>query len=407
MANSSLVDVTILSPNYSTRTQKISKITIHHCAGNCSVETIGNIFKPASRKASSNYGIGTDGRVGLYVEEKNRAWTSGSAENDQQAITIEVSNNSGAPNWTVSDKAYAKLIDLCVDICQRNGIKSLNWTGDKTGNLTCHYMFQATACPGPYLKGKMGDIAIAVNQRLKSVPTPQPQPQNDFISQVAEYVNKYRKKYNIYVASPIIGQAINESAMGTSELAKNAKNFFGLKYRPDRCPTSNGIYLKDAVEQMANGSYIIQGGTEWFKFPDLENSVIGYFDFTNVTNYYNLKGVTDPETYLINLKSDGYGSQKDYVQRIMNVINKYNLTQYDVDDVKPKPAPTPVTEFPYLVRINTDVLNVRSGPGTAYPIKTTVRRGQVYTIVDEENGGAWGKLKSGAGFICLAYTIKC
>lgn len=402
MANSSLVDVTILSPNYSKRTQKISKITIHHMAGNLSVETCGNVFKPTSRKASSNYGIGTDGRVGLYVDESNRAWTSGNAENDQMAVTIEVANNSGAPNWTVSDKAYAKLIDLCVDICKRNGIKSLNWTGTKDGTLTCHYMFQATACPGPYLKGKMADIATAINIRLQAEPAPSPA-QDDFITQVAKYVNNYRMKYNIYVASPIIAQAILESAMGTSELAKNANNYFGLKYRENRCPTSSGIYYKDAIEQMANGSYIIQNGTQWFKFPDLENSVIGYFDFTNVTNYYNLKGVTDPETYLLNIKADGYATSKDYVNNCMNVIKKYNLTQYDSVNGEPV-QPTPAKSFPYTVRINTDVLNVRSGPATTYPVKTTVRRGQVYTIIDEVNG--WGKLKSGAGWICLAYTVN-
>ena len=82
-------------------------------AGNLSVETCANVFC-GTRKASSNYGIGTDGRVGLYVDEKDRAWTSSSSANDSQAVTIEVANNSGAPNWTVSDKAFNKLIDLCV-----------------------------------------------------------------------------------------------------------------------------------------------------------------------------------------------------------------------------------------------------------------------------------------------------
>lgn len=404
MANSPLVDVTILSPNtYGKRTGPIKKITIHHVAGVVSVESLGNMFKPASRKACSTYGIGSDARVGLFLDESYAPITSSNKANDMEAVTIEVSNCKGAPNWEVSDNVYAKLIDLCVDICKRNGIKQLTWTGDKNGTLTAHYFFSATACPGPYLKARMMDIANAVNKRLDNTEKPAESPKIDFIPQVAEYVNKYRGKYNIAVASPIIGQAVLESAMGTSELAKNARNFFGLKYRPNRCPTSNGIYVKDAVEQMANGSYIVSGGTEWFKFPDLENSVIGYFDFTNVTNYYNLKGVTDPETYLINIKADSYATEKDYVQRVMNVIKQYNLTQYDSVDVKPEP-PKPIKEFPYLVRINTEILNVRSGPGTGNPIKTTVRRGQVYTIVDEVNG--WGKLKSGAGYICLAYTVN-
>lgn len=171
VGNSSLVNYTKISPNKTVMTNKVNKkITIHHMAGNLSVETCANVFC-GTRKASSNYGIGTDGRVGLYVDEKDRAWTSSSSENDSQAVTIEVSNNSGAPNWTVSDAAFNKLIDLCVDICKRNGIKKLIWTGDKTGTLTCHYMFAATACPGPYLKSRMAEIANLVNARLSGTTT--------------------------------------------------------------------------------------------------------------------------------------------------------------------------------------------------------------------------------------------
>lgn len=135
-------------------------------AGNLTVKQIGNIFAPASRRASSNYGIDSNGRVGMYVEEKNRAWTSGSADNDHQAITIEVANSKSGNPWPVSDKALNKLIELCVDICRRNGIDRLNYTGDASGNFTRHNMFQATACPGPYLISKMPYIADEVNRRL-------------------------------------------------------------------------------------------------------------------------------------------------------------------------------------------------------------------------------------------------
>jgi len=166
MSNSSLVNYTKLSPNYSNRPGKISKITIHHMAGNLSVEACGNVFAPASRQASSNYGIGSDGRIGMYVEEKHRAWTSSNRANDEVAVTIEVANDGGAPNWHVSDKALAALIDLCVDICKRNGIKKLIYTGDASGNLTEHNYFAATTCPGPYLKSKLSYIAEEVNKRL-------------------------------------------------------------------------------------------------------------------------------------------------------------------------------------------------------------------------------------------------
>lgn len=135
-------------------------------AGNLTVERCGDVFASSSRQASSNYGVGTDGRIGLYVDEANRAWTSSNAENDNQAVTIEVANDGGAPDWHVSDKALEALIELCVDICKRNGIKELNYTGNKNGNLTRHNMFAATTCPGPYLQSKFPYIAEQVNKRL-------------------------------------------------------------------------------------------------------------------------------------------------------------------------------------------------------------------------------------------------
>ncbi len=167
MSNSKLVDYTRLSPNCSKpRNHKIDKITIHHMAGKLTVEQCGDVFAPTSRQASSNYGIDSDGRVGMYVEECNRSWCSSSPENDHRAVTIEVANDQIGGDWHASDKALAKLIDLCVDICQRNGIKKLNFTGDKSGNLTMHKWFAATNCPGPYLESKFPYIAQQVNARL-------------------------------------------------------------------------------------------------------------------------------------------------------------------------------------------------------------------------------------------------
>ena len=171
MSNSKLVNYTKISPHSNPRNHKIDKITIHHMAGNLSVETCGNVFQ--SREASSNYGVGSDGRVGMYVEEKDRAWTSSNPANDHRAVTIEVANDGGAPDWHVSDKALEKTIELCVDICLRNEIPRLNFTGDKSGNLTMHKYFTATACPGPYLESKFPYIAEEVNKRLEAAKAPE------------------------------------------------------------------------------------------------------------------------------------------------------------------------------------------------------------------------------------------
>lgn len=169
MSNSSLVTHIRLSPNYSSRNGKrIDRITIHHMAGNLSVETCGNVFAPQSRQASSNYGIDSLGRVGLYVDESKRSWCSSSRANDERAVTIEVADNKIGGGWGCSNSAMAKLVLLCADICRRNGIKSLRYTGNTNGNLTLHEWFAATDCPGAYLRSQMPTIASEVNKLLAS-----------------------------------------------------------------------------------------------------------------------------------------------------------------------------------------------------------------------------------------------
>lgn len=135
-------------------------------AGNLSLQTCGQGFANPKRKASANYGIDSQGRIGQFVDEKDRAWTSSNGDNDHQAVTIEVANDQIGGNWHISDKALAATIDLCVDICRRNGIKRLNFTGDVTGNLTMHQWFVPTLCPGPYLVSRFEYIASEVNERL-------------------------------------------------------------------------------------------------------------------------------------------------------------------------------------------------------------------------------------------------
>jgi len=166
MSNSSLVDIVMISPNSSPRTAKIDTITIHHMATIATAEACAASFLPTSRNASANYCIGNDGSVALSVDESRRAWTSSNRENDNRAITIEVSNSGRGPDWPVGDAAMKKLIALCVDICKRNGIPKLNFTGDKTGNVTLHKWFAATACPGPYLESKIPYIVEQVNKQL-------------------------------------------------------------------------------------------------------------------------------------------------------------------------------------------------------------------------------------------------
>ena len=187
--NSSLVSYTRLSPNHSgQRTHAIDRITPHCVVGQASVEGLGNTFAPISRKASCQYGIGTDGRIGMYCEEKNKSWCSSSNENDQRAVTIECASDATAP-YAFKPIVYNRLIELCTDICRRNNKNVLIWFGDKNQTLnyipkpnemilTVHRWFAKKSCPGDWMYARMGDLANQVTNNLKgTVITQQTVPQ--------------------------------------------------------------------------------------------------------------------------------------------------------------------------------------------------------------------------------------
>ena len=175
MSNSSLVKYTKISPNKSSpRDHAIDTITIHCVVGQVSIERLGEIFAPTSKKASANYGIGSDGRVGMYVEEKDRSWCSSNADNDNRAITIECASDSKYP-YAINDAVYKTLIELCADICKRNNIKELKWKADKSligqvdkQNMTVHRWFAKKSCPGQYIYERLGQIAEEVNKKLNA-----------------------------------------------------------------------------------------------------------------------------------------------------------------------------------------------------------------------------------------------
>lgn len=158
----------IESPNHRNgRIYPITRVTIHHAAAVCNAKAIASVFVPRSRSASATYCIGNDGSIVQCVKESDMPWTSSNFDNDNRAITIEVANSSRGGQWPVGAEAMASLINLLVDICQRNpGIGRLRYTGDLSGNLTMHKWFTSTQCPGPYLESKFSCIAEEVNKRL-------------------------------------------------------------------------------------------------------------------------------------------------------------------------------------------------------------------------------------------------
>lgn len=150
-----------------------------------------------------------------------------------------------------------------------------------------------------------------------------------FIEEIAAFVQKYAPQYGIAVHSPIIAQAILESASGTSYKATFGHNYFGLKYRPNRVSVACGKFVDKSKEDRGNHDEEIID--YWFKFANMEDGVRGYLQFINTSNYANLKGVTDPQEYLEKIKADKYATDKNYVSKVMNVIKKYDLTKYDTE----------------------------------------------------------------------------
>lgn len=325
-SNSKLVSYTRLSPNNSgKRNHAIDTITIHCVVGQCSVETLGKVFAPISRQASCNYGIGSDGHIGLYVEEKNRSWCSSSSSNDNRAITIEVASDTTSP-YAVRDVVYKSLINLLVDICKRNGIKKLLWKGDKSligqvdkQNMTVHRWFANKSCPGEWLYSRHGEIAKQVNERLGASETP--------------------------VVTPHVNTSTSIKVGDKVKLVSGAKQYDGRA-------VARGYKTKVYVIKEIKGDRAV----------------------------LTINGVV---IYAVNVDS------------LIGTTTKHVKQRDEVIDVKD-----------FLVKVNCNGLNIRSGPGTSCSIVGQIKDRGVYTITHEDSTENWGKLKSGAGWIHLGYTKR-
>ena len=257
--NSPMVVYTKLSPNHSgQRTHSIDRITPHCVVGQCSVETLGSIFAPSSRQASSNYGIGEDGRVGMYVEEKNRSWCSSSSANDQRAVTIECASDNTEP-YAFKDVVYQTLIKLCVDICQRNGKKKLLWLGDKDTTLaytpkademvlTVHRWFANKSCPGSWMYARIGDLASKVTAQLGSSKQEETPTVTDAEKTIWDFL--HGKIGNAYGAAGMMGNLYAESALRPNNLQNTYEKKFGMTDAEYTAAVDDGSYtnfVKDSA----------------------------------------------------------------------------------------------------------------------------------------------------------------
>lgn len=243
--NSGLVVYTKLSPNHSgQRTHSIDRISPHCVVGQCTAEGLSDWFAKSSTQASSNYGIDKNGRVGMYVEEKNRSWCTSSNANDQRAITIECASDTTEP-YAMNDKVYATLVNLCVDICKRNGKTKLLWFADKDKSLnyspaanemviTVHRWFANKSCPGNWLYARLGDLAAKVTAQLggttdtKKEETTTPVATSTSDNEKAIWNFLKGKGLNDYAVAGIMGNLYAESALNPQNLQNNGNTKLGM-----------------------------------------------------------------------------------------------------------------------------------------------------------------------------------
>ena len=429
MSNSPLVSFTKISPNRnSPRNHVIDTITIHCVVGQLSVESLGAGFAASSRKASSNYGIGSDGRIGMYVEEKDRSWCSSSRENDNRAITIEVASDNKYP-YAVNDKAYASLINLLVDICQRNNIKKLLWKDDKSligqidkQNMTVHRWFAATECPGEYLYTRQGQIADEVNARLKgntesNNETSETVDISSYTKIIGESVAtveqmlSYIKTKNADVPQSVIGmiplylsEGKVEGVRGDIAFAQSCIETGNFKFPKETCAVNidqNNFCMMGVIDTFDKGNSFdtpqigIRAQIQHLKaYANDEELIAECVDprFKYVTRgsapYVEWLGIQE------NPNGKGWASAKDYGSKIIRVLSeilsiKSESVSEEVEIAKPK-----------LVKVEIPNLKIWNGPGVSYGLTRGVTGKGIFTIVEEKDG--WGKLKSGMGWIPMS-----
>lgn len=368
MSNSSLVTYTNISPNKSSpRNHVIDTITIHCVVGQLTAKQIVNLtkFQNSEGQSSCNYAVGTDGSIGLCVEEKDRAWTSSSRSNDHRAITIEVASDTKHP-YAVNDKAMSALIELVADICKRNGIKELKWKADKSlvgqvdkQNMTAHRWFANTSCPGDYLYDKFDDIAAAVNKKLNPVVAKPAETKPAVLYRVRASWDNAASQVGAYSSLENAKEACDKAGSGYEVYDAKGKVVYPEPKKKD--PT---LRKGDKGEDVRELQKLLTA----LGFPCDPDGSFGGATQTQVLAFQKDR----------DLDRDGVCGPKTWA-----AIRAFT---------------------PYKVKVTADKLNVRSGAGTQNKIVAQVKKNDVYTIIKENNG--WGLLQSRKGWVSLKYTQK-
>lgn len=456
-SNSSLVTYTKLSPNHSgARTHAIDRITPHCVVGQCTAEGLGEWFSKQSTQASSNYGIDRDGRVGLYVEEKNRSWCSSSAANDQRAVTIECASDTKEP-YVFRDVVYEKLVVLCVDICRRNGKTKLLWLGNRERMLsyepkpeemvlTVHRWFAKKSCPGEWMFSRMGELAEKVTRELSETVDREPGVSEGVAT--GKSVEKMIWDYlmvrigNAFGVAGLMGNLYAESGLRADNLQNSFEKKWGIKDAEYTRQVDDGSYEDFATDRAGYG---LAQWTYWSRkkallaFARARRTSIAdlamQLDFLSKELVEQYPGVAAAliDAGSVREASDavltGYEKPADQSEKVRKVRTKYGESFYNKylgnsagnsseerqnrvsrDGSSEDGAEKVRSEaVPFLVKVTTQHLNIRTGPGTNFGRVRFLPPG-VYTIVEVRNGAGskagWGRLKSGEGWISLDFVQR-
>ena len=396
MGNSPLVSYTKISPcRTSPRNHVIDTITIHCVSGQVTAESLGELFAITSRQSSSNYGVDKDGRIGMYCEEKDRSWCSSNRDNDHRSITIEVASDNFHP-YKVTEKAYSALIDLLVDICQRNSsVGRLKWEADKSligqvdkQNMTVHRWFANKSCPGDYLYNLHYDIVEKVNSRLGE---PVSKKEEDGV---------YTKGVSTKLSKNFLSTEIDCHGSGCcTETKIDLKVIDYLQTIRDhfekpitvtsgyRCPTHNSKVSR------AKNSYHTKGMAVDFVVSGVKPREVAKY-----AESLGIKGIglyeTNSDGHFVHIdtrttKAFWYGQAESPRTTFKDSTDTVDTSKETSKETVEETTSSVSTN--YLVRVSITNLNMRTGPSTSNPSIGYIPKG-TYTIV--EQSGKWGRLKS-------------
>lgn len=376
MGVSSLVSMKRTSPNRtSPRNHMIDTITIHCYVGQVSIEDMASWLCNPGAKASANYGIGSDGRIISFMDDNDRSWCSSSSSNDNRAITIECASDKVHP-YTINNKVYKSLIELCADICKRHDIKELKWKADKSligrpdkQNLTVHRWFANKACPGDYIYNRLGKIAEEVNVKLGVTNKPSKSLQasslknlseKEVVEKVGPLFTADQKKSGI-LASVSCAQFILESGYGKTDLAQNANNCFGMKTMLSGNKWSGSTWdgkskYTKITKECYDGVNYVDVKADFRKYPSIAESIGDHSAYLlGATNgskkrYKGLKNCKDYHEAITIIKNGSYATDPKYIDKVCDIIKRWNLTKYDLGPDDNSETQSPESSVTYRVR---------------------------------------------------------